>query len=160
MRELDLLPKWRPTRVHKKSRTQFWLSDSSGIIYHLCRYFFKLNCFKLIGWFNHHKVFPPIRSVCCRFLHCDYRKLHCDYRKLHCDYRKLHCDYRKLHCCLGLTALKSTNHSRAISLCILSGHVNKKRWTRAGHAETLWRLKYLELPIFKKCIINGLCKRR
>jgi hypothetical protein len=37
MRELHLLPKWRPTRVHKKSRTQFWLSDSSGIIYHLCR---------------------------------------------------------------------------------------------------------------------------
>jgi hypothetical protein len=35
MRELHLLPKWRPTRVHKKSRTQFWLSDSSGIIYHL-----------------------------------------------------------------------------------------------------------------------------
>jgi hypothetical protein len=33
MREL---PKWRPTRVHKKSRTQFWLSDSSGIIYHMC----------------------------------------------------------------------------------------------------------------------------
>jgi hypothetical protein len=30
MRELHLLPKWRPTRVHKKSRTQFWLSDSSG----------------------------------------------------------------------------------------------------------------------------------
>jgi hypothetical protein len=34
-RELHLLPKWRPTRVHKKWRTQFWLSDSSGIIYHL-----------------------------------------------------------------------------------------------------------------------------
>jgi hypothetical protein len=34
-RGLHLLPKWRPTRVHKKSRTQFWLSDSSGIIYHL-----------------------------------------------------------------------------------------------------------------------------
>jgi hypothetical protein len=90
------------------------------------RYFFKLNCFKLIGWFNHHNVFPAIRWVCYRFLHCsyrklhcDYRKLHCDYRKLHCDYRKLHCDYRKLHCCLGLTALKSTNHSRVISLCIL-----------------------------------------
>jgi hypothetical protein len=32
MRELHLLPKWRQTRVHKKSRTQFWLSDSSGII--------------------------------------------------------------------------------------------------------------------------------
>ena len=31
MCELHLLPKWRPTRVHKKSRTQFWLSDSSGI---------------------------------------------------------------------------------------------------------------------------------
>jgi hypothetical protein len=61
----------------------------------------KLNCFKLIGWFNHHNVFPPIRSVCYRFLHCDYRKFHCDYKKLHCDYRKLHCDYRKLHCCLG-----------------------------------------------------------
>ena len=29
MCELHLLPKWRPTRVHKKSRTQFWLSDSS-----------------------------------------------------------------------------------------------------------------------------------
>jgi hypothetical protein len=40
-------------------------------------------------------------------------------KKLHCDYRKLHCDYRKLHCCLGLTTLKSTNHSRVISLCIL-----------------------------------------
>jgi hypothetical protein len=60
------------------------------------RYFFKLNCFKLIGWFNHHNVFPPIRSVCYRFLHCD---------------------YRILHCCLGLTALKSTYHSRVISLC-------------------------------------------
>ena len=35
MCELHLLPKWRPTRVHKKSRTQFWLSDSSGIIYNL-----------------------------------------------------------------------------------------------------------------------------
>jgi hypothetical protein len=35
-RGLHLLPKWRPTRAHKKSRTQFWLSDSSGIIYHLC----------------------------------------------------------------------------------------------------------------------------
>jgi hypothetical protein len=68
---------------------------------------------------NHHNVFPPIRSVCYRFLHCDYRKLQYDYRKLHCDYRKLHCDYRKLHCCFGLTALKSTNHSRVISLCIL-----------------------------------------
>ena len=33
--------------------------------------------------------------------------------------KKLHRDYRKLHCCLGLTALKSTNHSRVISLCIL-----------------------------------------
>jgi hypothetical protein len=90
------------------------------------RYFFKRNCFKLIGWFNHHNVFPPIRSVSYRFLlfdyrklHCDYKKLHCDYRKLRCDYRKLHCDYRKLHCCLWLTALKSTNHSRVISLCIL-----------------------------------------
>jgi hypothetical protein len=69
------------------------------------RYFFKLNCFKLIGWFNLHNVFPPIRSVCYRFLHC--------------DYRKLHCDYRKLNCCSGLAALKSTNHSRVISLCIL-----------------------------------------
>jgi hypothetical protein len=86
-------------------------------------YFFKLICFKLIGWFNHHNVtdnvFPLIRSVCYRFLHCDYRKLHRDYKKLHCNYRNLHCDYRKLHCCLGLTALKSTNHSRVISLCIL-----------------------------------------
>jgi hypothetical protein len=35
MCELHLLPKWRPMRVHKKSRRQFWLSDSSGIIYHL-----------------------------------------------------------------------------------------------------------------------------
>jgi hypothetical protein len=69
------------------------------------RYFFKLNCFKRIGWFNNHNVFPPIRSVCYRFLHC--------------DYRKLHCDYKKLHCCLELTALKSTNHSRVIYLCIL-----------------------------------------
>jgi hypothetical protein len=34
------------------------------------RYFFKLNCFKLIGWFYHHNVFPPIRSVCYRFFHC------------------------------------------------------------------------------------------
>jgi hypothetical protein len=76
------------------------------------RYFFKLNCFKMTGRFNHHNVFPPIRSVCYRFLHCDYRKLQCDYKKLYCD-------YRKLHCCLGLTALKSINHSRVISLCIL-----------------------------------------
>jgi hypothetical protein len=45
------------------------------------RNFFKLNCFKLIDWFNHHNVFPPIRSVCYRFLHCDYKKLHCDYKK-------------------------------------------------------------------------------
>ena len=52
----------------------------------------ELNCglIKLIGWFYHHIVFPPIRSVCYRFLHCD---------------------YRKLHCCLGLTALKLTNLS-------------------------------------------------
>jgi hypothetical protein len=55
------------------------------------RYFFKLNCFKLIGWFNRHNVFPPIRSVC----------------------------YRFLHCCLWLTALKSIHHSRVIFLCIL-----------------------------------------
>ena len=27
--------KWRPSRAHKKSRTQFWLSDSSCIIYNL-----------------------------------------------------------------------------------------------------------------------------
>jgi hypothetical protein len=40
--------------------------------------------------------------------------LHCE-----CDYRKLHCTYRKLDCCLVLTALKSTNHSRIIFLCIL-----------------------------------------
>jgi hypothetical protein len=34
-RGLHLLPKlWRPTRAHKKSRTQFWLSETSGIIYH------------------------------------------------------------------------------------------------------------------------------
>ena len=77
------------------------------------RYFFKLYCFKLIGWFYHHIAFPPIRSVWYRFLHCDYRTLHCDYRKLHS------CAYRKLHCCLGLTALKSTTHSRIILLCIL-----------------------------------------
>jgi hypothetical protein len=70
------------------------------------RYFFKLNCFKLIGWFNHHNVFPPIRSVCYSF--CTVITENC-----------MHCDYRKLHCCLGLTALKSTNHSRVISLCIL-----------------------------------------
>ena len=76
------------------------------------RYFFKLNCFKQIGWFYHHIVSPPIRSVF-------YRKLHCDYKKLHCNYKKLHCDYRKLHCCLVLTALKSTSHSRVIFLCIL-----------------------------------------
>jgi hypothetical protein len=50
----------------------------------------------------------------CMSLLCD-----CDHKKMHCDYRKFHCDYRKLHCCLGLTALKSTNHSRVISLCIL-----------------------------------------
>jgi hypothetical protein len=68
-------------------------------------YFFKLNCFKLIGWFYHHNIFPPIRSVCYRFLHC--------------CYRFLHCCYRFLHCCLGLNALKRTNHSRVIFLCIL-----------------------------------------
>ena len=33
---ITLTPKWRPTRAHKKSRTQFWLSETSGIIYHLC----------------------------------------------------------------------------------------------------------------------------
>jgi hypothetical protein len=32
-RGLHLLPKWRSTRAHKKSRTQFWLSETSGIIY-------------------------------------------------------------------------------------------------------------------------------
>jgi hypothetical protein len=32
--------KWRPTRVHKKSRTQFWLSESSGIMYHLWAFAF------------------------------------------------------------------------------------------------------------------------
>ena len=37
-RGLHLLPKWRPTRAHKKSRTPFWLSETSGIIYHLCFY--------------------------------------------------------------------------------------------------------------------------
>ena len=36
-RGLHLLPKWRPTRAHKKSRTQFWLSETSGIIYHLAK---------------------------------------------------------------------------------------------------------------------------
>jgi hypothetical protein len=59
----------------------------------------------------------------CRHCHFqDFRpgfRFWCDYKKLHCDYRKLHCDYRKLHCCFGLTGLKSTNHSRIISLCIL-----------------------------------------
>jgi hypothetical protein len=34
-RGLHLLPKWGPTRAHKKSLTQFWLSETSGIIYHL-----------------------------------------------------------------------------------------------------------------------------
>jgi hypothetical protein len=47
------------------------------------RFFLKLNCFKLIGWFNNHNVFPPIRSVCYRFLHCDYRKVHCYYKNSH-----------------------------------------------------------------------------
>jgi hypothetical protein len=89
------------------------------------RYFFKLNCFKLSDWFNHHHVFPPIRSVRYRFLHCDYRKLHCDYKKLHSDYRKLHCDYSKLHCCLGLTALNQSQSSNIfmyiISMSIVWG---------------------------------------
>jgi hypothetical protein len=76
------------------------------------RYFFKLNCFNLICWFYHHIAFPSIRSVCYRFLLCDYRTLHCNYRKLHCA-------YRNLHCCLGLTALKSTNRSRIMFLSIL-----------------------------------------
>jgi hypothetical protein len=75
-------------------------------------YFFKLNCFKLIGWFYHHNVFPPIRSVCYRFLHCCYRFLHCCYRFLHCC-------YRFLHCCLGLNALKPTNESSNISMYII-----------------------------------------
>ena len=35
-RGLHLLPKWRPTCAHKKSRTQFLLSEISGTIYHLC----------------------------------------------------------------------------------------------------------------------------
>jgi hypothetical protein len=65
--------------------------------------------------------FPPIRSVCNSFLHCDYRKLHCDYRKLHCDYRKLHCR-------LGLTTLKSTNRSRVIFLCILLIKISITCW--------------------------------
>jgi hypothetical protein len=75
-------------------------------------YFFKLNCLKLIGWFYRHNVFPPIRSVCFRFLHCFNRFLHSCYRFLHSC-------YRFLHCCLGLNALKPTNHSRVIFLCIL-----------------------------------------
>jgi hypothetical protein len=62
------------------------------------------NCFKLIGWFYHHIVFPPIGSVY--------------YRCLHCNNKKLHCYYKKLHCCL-ITAMKSTNHSGGIFLCIL-----------------------------------------
>jgi hypothetical protein len=74
-------------------------------------YFFKLNCFKLIGWFYHHNVFPAIRSVCYRFLHC--------------CYRFLHCCYRFLHCCLGLNALKPTNHSRVIFLCVLLASKNQ-----------------------------------
>ena len=29
---IHLLPKWRPTRAHKKSRTQFLLSETSGSV--------------------------------------------------------------------------------------------------------------------------------
>ena len=76
------------------------------------------NCFKLIGWFYHHIVFPPIGSVYYRFLHCSNRKLHCDYKKLHCYFQKFAPWLNKLHCCL-ITALKSTNQSGGIFLCIL-----------------------------------------
>jgi hypothetical protein len=88
----------------------------------------KLHCDYKILHCDYRKLHCDYRKLHCdyrklhrdyRKLHCDYRKLHRDYRKLHCDYRKLHCDYRKLHCCLGLTALKSTKHSRVIFLCIL-----------------------------------------
>jgi hypothetical protein len=108
----------------------FTLCSAAPCLFCLCdRYFFKLNCFKLIGWFYHDIVFPPIRSVCYRFLHCDYRKfkitlwlqkLHCMWlqkialwlQKIlswHCFstnqiscYRFLHCDYRKFKIALWL----------------------------------------------------------
>ena len=35
-RGLHLLPKWRTTHAYKKSRTQFLLSETCGIIYHPC----------------------------------------------------------------------------------------------------------------------------
>jgi hypothetical protein len=107
----------------------FWLLKQSVTVTSII-----LFCFKLIGWFNHHNVFPPSRSVCYRFLHCDYRKLRCDYKKLHCD-------YRKLHCCLGLTALKSTNHSRVISLCILLVYVIMRWLVQLGINSTsdVWK---------------------
>ena len=68
------------------------------------------NCFKLIGWFYHHIVFPPIGSVYYRFLHCNNTKLHCYYKKIALLFPKIAPWLNKLHCCL-ITALKSTNHS-------------------------------------------------
>ena len=59
-------------------------------------------------------VLSLTRFIPTRFFHRYYGTLHFE-----CDYRKLHCTYRKLDCSLGLTALKSTNHSRIIFLCIL-----------------------------------------
>jgi hypothetical protein len=72
------------------------------------RYFFKLYCFKLIGWFYHHIAFPPIRSVWYRFLHCDYRTLHCDYRKLRSAYRNC------TACCFGCTEINQSQSNNII----------------------------------------------
>jgi hypothetical protein len=100
------------------AKSTFTLSSASPCLFcfeaTVTVYLFKLNCFKLIGWFYHHDVFPPIRSVCYRFLYCCYRFFHCCYRFLHCS-------------CLWLTALKSTNHSRVIFLCILLKRLKKER---------------------------------
>jgi hypothetical protein len=90
------------------------------------RYFLKLNCFKLIGWFNHHNVFPPIRSVCYRFLHCDYRKLHCGYKKLHCDYRKLHCDLiQKIALQFGINCTEINQSQSSNTFMYIIRHVSR-----------------------------------
>jgi hypothetical protein len=82
-----------------------------------------LNCFKLIGWFNHHNVFPPIRSVFYRFLHCDYRKYHCDYKKLHCVWlQKIALWLQKIALLFGIncTEINQSQSSNILRYIIIS----------------------------------------
>jgi hypothetical protein len=77
------------------------------------RYFFKLNCFKLIGWFKliitmfFHQSNQFVTDFCTVITE-NYTVIT---KKWHCDYRKLHCDYRKFDCCVGLTILETYQSS-------------------------------------------------